>query len=344
MLGLLVIALTCLLILTLVKNALLGQQLSKNDTFHGQVTLILPIEPKDQFEMNPWIDALQNLIPYSGQIQILVLIDGHHYSTALWEKLADEFSFLKVKAFAKIKDAVPLVTSDVVIIGDPDLIPTPHAFLSAAHHTSTRKRSYVTVPQTSKDSLLGEAFFSLNPVLAFTSLYGFTKFKRPFTRPLLSLSKCWMTFPREIFQRLTFDQQNCLDWKESACVQLEEEKLKYYLAFGEKQLVRFYPTELKDQFYKMKGFWEQMWTTRSRKGFWIFTGILFLWSYPLMIFTNFFSAIFSLGLLIVYRFFSKIVFQESIRAIALHPIACLGWIGTFFWYFYDLLIKKKEHP
>lgn len=342
MLGLLVLALTCFLIVTLIKNALMGQQLSKNEQFLGQITLILPIDPKDQFEMNPWINALNELTPYSSQIRILVLIDGHHYSAALWEKLKSEFSFLDVKILS-LKDGAKDVTSDVVIIGDPDLIPTPHAFISAAHYTQTKKRVYVTVPQTSKESVLSEAIFSLNPVLAFTSIYGFTSFKRPFTHPLLSLSRSWMTFPREVFSHLTFDQPNTFTWKEMICTQLEGEKQKYYLAFGEKQLIRYYPTKLKDQLHKMKSFWEILWTDRNRKGFWIFTAILFIWSYPLMIFTNFFSAIFSLLLLFVYRFFSKIVFQESIRSIVLHPLACLAWIGTFFWYFWELLIKKKEH-
>lgn len=350
MLGLLALGLTAIMIYTLVKNALLGKQLSKDDEFTGSIELIVPVLEKSEFFLESWPRTV------STQLKVHVLVDGHHPSLSAWLELKTQIPYLEIHSFPMRPshvDPVPWmldqisgkISSQVVIIGDPELIPTEHAFLSVARSVIEKKRSYFVVPQTAKLNVLGEAISALNPTLAFTSFFGFKKWRRNLTHPLLSISQGWMAMSFETFKEIDFKSARISTWKEFISRQWDEQKKTYHLAFGEKQLLRSYPQDVKVLGQQLRDRWEDLWNKKDKVGFWLFAVAIFLWSFPVLcLVTHPFWAIASIFLLVLYRFFSKIVFQESWRAILLHPVACLFWLGALGWFIWDKVEAKYFKP
>jgi hypothetical protein len=352
MLGLLTLGLTSIMIYTLVKNALLGKQLSADDKYNGSVELIIPVTPKTEFFLEAWQKSVSSFQLVSGQLKVHILIDGHHPSLNAWQELRSKIPYLEIHSFPMrpvhvepipwmLDQMAPKITAQVVIIGDAELVPTESAFLSIAKNVTEKERSYFVVPQTAKFNVLGEAISVLNPTLAFASFFGFRKWRRNLTHPLLSISQGWMAMTLKTFKELDFKNVRISTWKEAISRQWDEQGKNYHLAFGEKHLLRFYPEDVKTLTYQLKERWEDLWSKRDKVGFWLYLVALFLWSFPVIcLLTHPFWSIVSLFLLLLYRFFSKIVFQESWRSILLHPVACLFWLGTFVWWLSDKLKEK----
>ena len=352
MLGLLAMGLTSIMIYTLVKNALLGKQLSKDDHFNGNIELIIPITAKAELFLEEWKNAVSSFQLTSIRLKVHVLIDGHHSSHSAWQELKTKISNLEIHTYPMRPDNVEPVswmldqiatkiTGQVVIIGDAELVPTESAFLSVAKAVTENNRSYFVVPQTAKFNVLGEAISVLNPTLAFASFFGFRKWRRNFTHPLLSISQGWMAMSLKTFKELDFRAVQISSWKEAISRQWDEQGKTYHLAFGEKHLLRFYPKDIKTLTYQLKDKWNELWNNRDKAAFWLFLASLFLWSFPVIcLFTHPFWSIASFLLLLLYRFFSKIVFQESWRSIILHPVACFFWIGTLIWWLSGNLKSK----
>lgn len=346
MLGLLALGLTAIMIYTLVKNALLGKQLSTEDEFNGSVELLIPVVENSELFLEAWPKSL------SGQVKVHILVDGHHPSLGAWQELKSQISYLEIHNFPmrpSDAEAIPWmldqmsskISSSVVIIGDPELIPTEFAFSSIGRSVTEKKRSYYVVPQTAKFNVVGEAVSALNPTLAYASFFGFKKWRRNVAHPLLSISQGWMAMSFENFKALDFKLNRGGSWKESISRQWEEQRKIYHLAFGEKQLLRYYPQDLKLLALQIKHGWELLWKRKDKLGFSLFAMTVFLWAFPFLCFlTHPFWALASFCLLILYRFFSKIVFQESWRAIILHPLACVFWIGSLGWFISDVVREK----
>ena len=352
MLGLLALGLTTIMIYTLVKNALVGKQLSQDDQFRGTVELIIPLTPKSEFFLVAWQKAAESFQFSSTQLRIHLLVDGHHPSLNVWQELKSKILSLEIHSFPMRPthvEAVPWmleqissqIKGDVVIIGDAELVPSANAFASAASKVIEKNRSYFIVPQTAKTNLLGESISVLNPTLALASFFGTAKWRKNITQPLLSISQGWMCMTLQTFKAIDFKMIRISTWKEAISRQWEDQNKKYYLAFGEKQLTRFYPEDLKTLVYQLRNEWEDLWNRKVKTGFVLFLTTLFLWSFPMIcLFTHPYWSITSFFLLVLYRFFTKIVFQESWKAIFLHPVACLMWIGSFFWWLSGQLKSK----
>jgi hypothetical protein len=209
MLGLLALGLTSIMIYTLVKNALLGKQLAKDDHFNGTVELIIPVAPNSEFFPEAWGEI------HTQQLKVHILIDGHHPSLNAWMELKTKMPYLEIHSFPMrpthveaipwmLDQIAPKIQGEVVIIGDSELVPTEHAFLSIAKNVTDKERSYFVVPQTAKFNVLGEAISVLNPTLAFASFFGFRKWQRNLTHPLLSISQGWMAMTLKTFKELDF--------------------------------------------------------------------------------------------------------------------------------------------
>ena len=348
MLGLLVLGLTAIMIYTLVKNALLGKQISKDDSFTGTVELLVPVSENSVFLLEEWQKLINasHLIP--GQLKIHLLLDGIHPKLTAWQELLKSTPYIEAHSFPMKPQSAPPVTwmldqisskiqSQIVVIGDPELVPTEHVFLSISKAILEKNRSYFIVPQTAKSTLLGETIAVLNPTLAFTSFFGSKKWRRNFTNPLLKISQGWMAMKLETFRELDFKASKNLSWKEHISRQWDEQKKNYHLAFGEKHLIRYYPTDLKTHVEQLRNQWEELAQSKDKVGFALYILVLFLWSFPVVcLMTHPFWAIASFFLLILYRFFSKIVFQESWTSIILHLLGCIFWLGTLVWYVVDL--------
>jgi hypothetical protein len=340
MLGLLTLGLTVFMIFKLVKNALIGKQLGSDVQYAGTIELIIPVTNGSHFYMEPWIAMLKNMKALQGHLKIHVLVDGHHPALSSLGDLHAVSSCVEVQSFLTRPtdtDAVPWmieqiasrVTGTTVILGDSELVPTETAFLSLAKLVTEKQKAFFVLPQTAKLSVLGEAIAVLNPTLALASIFGFRKFRRNISHPLMSIASGWMGMPLKTFKELNFHHVHVTTWKEAVVKQWDREEKDYVLAFGEKQLRRYYPNQLGEQFDEMKNFWSLQWERQDKKGFWIFILALFVWSFPMLFFvTHPFWSLASILLLGLYRFFSKIVFQESWLTIILHPVGCLVWIAS----------------
>ncbi len=355
MLGLVALGLTVVMIITLVKNALVGTQLSSEDKYSGTLELIIPISFRSEFYLEPWMHNLANFHNLNGHVRIHILIDGHHPAVNAWQELHTKLPYVELHSFLMrplgreavpwmIEQIAPKIKGDVVIIGDAELVPTEHAFMSIGKLVSEKQKAYFILPQTHKQNVLGETIASINPTLALASVFGFRKIRRNISHPLVSIAQGWMGMPLATFKSFDWSKVNIPSWKEALAKGWDLENKSYILAFGEKHLMRYYPEDVKVQIFQLRTYWEELWLKGERTGLWLFLAALFIWSFPIFcIFTHPFWSLASIMLLILYRFFSKIVFQESWGAMILHPVGCLAWTGTFFWWAIDGL-KAKYRP
>jgi hypothetical protein len=342
MLGLLALGFTTFMIFTLVKNALLGRQLSSEDTFNGTIELIIPINARSEFYLEAWQKTFEDFHFVTGQLKVHVLIDGHHPSLPIWNVIKEKLPYLELHSFPlrpverepipwMLEQIAPEIQGQVVILGDAELVPNQHAFLSLGKLVTEKQKSYFVLPQTAKLNLLGEAVASLNPTLALASFFGFRKWRLNLSHPLMGISQGWMAMTLATFKELDFKSTRFSSWKDITIRQWEAHKRSYNLAFGEKHLKRHYPQEIRIQFNQMKNYWQWLWDRPQKAGFGLFLLALFLWSFPVLFMTSHpFWSLASILLLVAYRFFSKIVFQESWASIMFHPVACLIWIVSLF--------------
>lgn len=341
MLGLMVLGLTTVMIYTLVKNALVGTQISSNEEYFGSVDLIIPIKGQSDFYLEPWLKNLSLPNRSATKIKIFILIDGHHPSLSVWQELQNKIPFVEIISFISrpvgrevvpwmIEQVKDKVSANVVIIGDPELVPTLDAFSSIGKLVSEKRKAYFILPQTQKLNTLNEAVACLNPTLALASTFGFRKMRRNVSHPLVSISQGWMGMPQAMFKEFNWSKVNIASWKEALAKGWELENQTYILAFGEKHLLRYYPEDLKIHVHQLAHYWAELWQKGERSGFWLYLISLFIWSFPVFFFfTHPFWSLGSICLLVLYRFFTKIVFQESWGAMGLHPVGALVWLAAF---------------
>jgi hypothetical protein len=344
MLGLVALGLTVVMIYTLVKNALIGVQLSSHDKFTGTIDLIIPITTRSEFYLEPWMRNLAEIHNLNGLVKIHILIDGHHPAVSAWQELHQKLPYVELHTFVMkplgregvpwmIEQIAPKISGEVVIIGDAELVPTEFAFMSLGKLVSEKQKAYFVLPQTNKQNVVGEAIAAINPTLALASVFGFRKIRRNVSHPLVSIAQGWMGMPLKMFQDFNWSKVNIPSWKEALAKGWDLENKSYILAFGEKHLLRYYAEDPGLQVAQLKTYWEELWLKGERTGLWLYLVVLFIWSFPIFcIFTHPFWSLASIVLLVLYRFFTKIVFQESWAAMFLHPVAALVWIGTFVWW------------
>lgn len=352
MLGLIILGLTSVMIYTLVKNALVGKQLTSSDTYLGTVELLVPVTQHSKIFLTEWENSLRQFHSDPKNLKIQFLIEGHREEMNAIQSLQTKFSFIEVHHFLMKPEAVeaatwmieqvkPKVASDIVIIGDPELVPTEDAFISLSKIVTDKKKPYFVLPQTARLNVLGEAITALGANLAFASVFGFRKIRKNISHPLMGFTTGWMGMENKTFLATHFGEFRIPSWKHALSYQWDKEGQTYLLAFGEKNLVQYYNTDLKAQLLEMKNNWSYLLRNADRGGLWLLVVALFIWSFPVLcIFSHPYWAVASLALLVFYRFFSKIVFQESWRAVGLHFFGSLAWLGTFAWLGVEALKTK----
>lgn len=152
---------------------------------------------------------------------------------------------------------------------------------------------------------------------------------------MMSIAQGWLGMPASLFREIDFSKIRVASWKQGLAEFFDINHKFFGLAYGERHLRRYYPEDLKVQIFQMKTYWDELWSSGDRAGFWLYVACLFIWVFPvLFFFSHPFQAIGSFMLLVLYRFFSKIVFQESWRGIALHIFGAIVWAGTLVWWIF----------
>jgi hypothetical protein len=352
MLGLLALGLTCLMIYTLIRNALMGKQLSAHHGPALPVEILLPITQKSHFNAHSWCEALNSSEMGPSGVKIHLLIDGHHPGITQWQEAQKNTAALVIHSFPmRPKDVVPEtwmleqvsphITAPVVIIADPEIAPLSAAFQSVAQVIADKKRCTFFVPQTAKKKALSEAIALLNPTLAYLSLAGPGRWRSKFAPSLMAMAQGWMAMGQEDFRQIDFTLLGPWHFKEGLARHWKHKNRRLYLGFGEKFLQRQYAENLSDLLLELNQRWQDLWEEKNRSSLWLYLLAVVLWSFPLIfLFTHFFWSIASFGLLVIYRFFTKIIFQESSLAVLLHPVACIFLIGSGLRFFLQNLMSR----
>jgi hypothetical protein len=259
------------MIFTLVKNALIGVQLSEKDQYNESIELIVPITTDDFFDPQEWLGALKQYKHLQqNNLRIHFLIDKYHPSINLLQSSPQNLSFVEFQTFTLRPEdsvAVPWMIGQIaeqikgktIIIGDPEIIPSEHALISAAYHMTKSQRPLFIVPQTAKINPLGEALESLNPTLALISVLGFKKYTKNLTHPLFSISRGWMVMPLSIFNQLSWSRFSFNSWKECISKEWDRSETNFALGFGEKLLLKYYPSDFKIHAQSVKNNWSKIW-------------------------------------------------------------------------------------
>lgn len=340
MLGLLSLGLTILMIYTLVKNALTGTQLNPEDEFTGEIDLIIPILKQSEFYFDEWSDQLVEIDKLNNNIKCHLIIDGHHPQTNSFHELKKKFHFIEIHEFISKpagKEVMPWMMAhlchslrgDVVILGDPELVPEKHIFKSLGKTITQKNKAYFVLPQNNKSKLINEAVVSLNPTLAMASLFDFRGIRRNFASPLMSISQGWLAMSSQDFKEIDWNKINVPSWKEAVAKSWALENKRYELIFTD-FLKRHYPIDFKKLITEIIKFWPAHWPKGERIGLIFFLATLYIWSFPILyFFSHPFWSIGSLLLLTLYRIFTKIIFRDSWGAVMLHPLGVIVWIGCF---------------
>jgi hypothetical protein len=348
MLGLLALGFTSLMIYTLVKNALFGIQLNKTSSYHGTIELIVCNGPQDNISFEHWGNALSSYSSFSDQLIVHFLFDGLHSDLGKWQQLSQGKNWIKIHHFTQrpsesnscpwmIDQISSSIQSSIVLITDSQTIPSNEAIISLGSFMLEKQTPIYAIPQTAQVSTLSETIFSLNPTLSFISLFGIKKWRRHFAKNLFSITDGLLCVDQKFFKELNFKASNNFSWKELFFKNFEDTGLRFQLAFGEKFLKRYHSQSSAAGLLEISQNWESMWSKKNKLPFWIFAASVFVWSFPLIcLFTHPFWAMASFFLLVLYRFFTKIVFQESWTSVILHPVGSAYWIIGLF----KFILKK----
>ncbi len=338
MLGLLALGFTSLMIYTLVKNALFGIQLNKTSSFHGPLELVIPVGANQSIVFERWLDAIDSFTPFNGQLKIHFLFDGVQPDLDQWKKLSSTYPWIKIHHFTQrpnetescswmIDQISSSIDSSVIMITDPQTIPGPEALISLGSFISEKQIPIYTIPQTAQVSILSEAIFSLNPTLTFISLFGIKKWRKHFSQNLFGTSDGLLCLDLKLFRSIDFKSMGITSWKDAAALEMQEQEIRFQIAFGEKFLKRFHSKTLDMALEEIAQTWQMMWNKKNKSTFWIFAASVFVWSFPVLcLITHPFWAIASFFLLVLFRFFTKIVFQESWTSVVLHPVGSGFWV------------------
>jgi hypothetical protein len=322
------------MIFTLVKNAIIGVQLGPKDEYHESLEIILPITGTDYFYAEEWIKRIKTFHLFKqNNLRIHFLMDKHNPQTHILQGLEKDISFIEVHTFTILPEniqIVPWMISQIsdqikgknVIVGDAEIIPTEEGLRSMAYNCDKHERPLLVLPQMARTHFAGEALESLSPSLALISFLTLSRRAKAYFYPLLEISNCWIIMKLEVFKDISWEKQNLPQWKHCVTHSWETKNIPLKLAFGEKHLTKYYPTPFKEHVNKLFKSTEALWELKNKNGLFLFLIFQFLWFIPIGFLGVYpLWTILGLFLLVLYRFFTKIIFQESWISVALHPIS-----------------------
>jgi hypothetical protein len=340
MTGLMPIGLILTMIYNLVNNALRGLQI-KNGEFTGTIDYLIPYYPHHHIPFEQWEQILQHSLDAKINVNFHFISAGHHEQTHNLENLQKKFSNIKVHVFMASQEDEILSTwmienirqhinAEIVFIADINLVPDESVLLNSSQNLKSGQSAQIIFPQTSKQNFIGDSLAQLSPGLCYISLFGRGQLRKNLSQHLIGLTQLCICMTKTQFQDLPWNKFSAVTWKEAILNTWNLQNTHFNVAFGEKHLKTYYPNLFKQHFVYMRTTWKKYWNHNNRIGLIIFIFIHLAWSLPLLSFlTHPFWALGSLLLIMMYRLFTKIIFQESWISVILHPFSSICWLVAF---------------
>lgn len=337
MLGLITLGLMLVLIYGLVSLAVRGKVASTHapktqDSF--SVCMIL----KDQHALSP-LQLENNLktISHYPKAEFLLMVQGLEAEIHAYEELQKRYPFLKILLVPNhpevqslsgwmMEELLKISKGDYLLMLHSQLDLDEHMIDSAVNECQQNNKAVFGLPQLKRDFFLTESIFALSPQLILASLkipprwqknihlFGLADFSTYF----LLLSRKQL----ESMGALNLARQGII----SPVVENLTEKNELKFMYGEKHLKRRLPLTRSVALFEVRRFWDRLISAKEKSSLILFILALLIWSFPwLVVLTHHYWALVGFFFLGIYRFFTKIIFQESWPNMLLHPMACVFW-------------------
>ncbi|GEM_PF-6361644 len=349
MFGLITLGLILVMIYGLVSQAVKGKVANSSaGKVPGKLSICMIL--KDQHNLTPL--QLENNLKVFSQLpdaEFLLMVQGIEAEVYAYEELQKRYPVLKVFMVPNhpqvssvsgwmMQELLKLAKGDYLLLLQPQLDVNLEMINSAMSECAHEEMAVYGLAQVKREFFLAESVFALNPQLIISSLKLPLKWKKniklsslsDFTNYFLLLNRKQLTELGPLDLTQTGPVSSLVD----SLMNLQQLKLMY----GERHLSRRVPQHRSLILFEIRQFWSRLLNSREKTPLILFSIALFVWSFPwLFAATHLYWALVGFALMGIYRFFTKIVFQESWPNLVLHPLACIFW-----WYGLAQVIWAKR--
>lgn len=325
MIGFIFLLLALRQIYIIIKNGLTAKQVKEAGSGQG-VLVLVHVNNSDVVESS-YLTQLER-VPAPHKVHFIVKLD-HPQILEFGNR-----SF-KIESFdPRVETSIDVINRlcaethfESILISDGNILFNEQGLFGVEKLLHDHKGPFCILPQVHSNNLTVDCLYTLNPNLALISLLSFKKLTRSQQHPLLNISELSIAFRKIDFQ--AFPENSF--WKSSLFYSFRERAIGLKLCFGEKLFSIYLGANLNSLWPKMMNIWKEASLTHSYTAA-SFIVQLLVWSFPLLFFKSYpFYAIAIFFLLLIFRIFTLIIFQENLMSIIVHPIAGVMWLASFVW-------------
>lgn len=323
MIGFIFLLLSTRQIYIIIKNGLTSRQIKKASSGQGSLVLIM-IKNSDFIDL----DFLQQLALIRSPHQPTLIIPMDHPQIL---QLAEQ-SIAVVSYDSSTQSAVTMINQlcgkselESIFVCDFNIVFENDGLFGLEKILVENNGPFCIIPQVHSNNMTIDCLYTLNPNLALISLFSFKRLTRALRRPLLEVSELGLAFRKTDFKDFPENQE----WKSSLFHGFHTRALGIKLCFGEKFFSVYLASDLKALWQKMGKIWQK---AEEAKDYSLPSLLVMclIWAFPILFFESHpFYAIAIIFLLLIYRLFTLIIFQENILSIVIHPISSVLWLARF---------------
>lgn len=336
MIGFIFLLLAARQIYIIIKNGLTARQIREASTGQG-VLVLVDIKNSDHIDNN-YLNQIEEIqVPH--QLYLVAPLD-HPQMIELSNRGIMMANYNQhVETSIDVINRLSLQTeSESILVSDANILFDTNGLFGLEKLLTDNKGPYCIIPQVNSENITVDCLFTLNPNLALISLFSFKRLTRSLRHPLLAMSEICIAFRKKDF--VLFPEH--LNWKSSILYDFRNRAIGLKLCFGEKYFSLYLKSDLSSLWKKMRKLWEEAFQSKdySTSSFLIQT---LIWLFPVLFFEL--HPFYSIGiflLLLIYRIFTFIIFQENILSIFVHPIAALMWLTSLGWNVIERIRRVSE--
>lgn len=329
MIGFIFLLLAARQIYIIIKNGLTARQIRESTSGQG-VLVLINIKPSDQLDNT----YLQQLTSISDPHDLYLIAPLDHPQMLEFNNR----NFRVAGYNQQVETAIDVINRlslqserEAILVSDTNIIFESHGLFGLEKLLIEAKGPYFIIPQIYSSNVTVDCLFTLNPNLALISLFSFKRLTRSLRHPLLAVSELCIAYRKKDFEHFSEHE----DWKSSLFYGFRTRAIGLKLCFGEKYFSLYLEPNLFALWQRMLKTWDIAFTLKNYSVASLLIQSL-IWSFPVIFFGL--HPFYSIGiflLLLIYRIFTFIIFQENILSILVHPIAGLLWVGSFAWNMFE---------